>query len=141
MCRGSYPRASTLGAAGDPRSSAANVSICRRFNAVRRPRDSPRPRLGGVRGRQKARNSGKQKEQAGMSDTSQTPSTIDAQTSEALRLSRFFTKPGVHPFETVEWELRDALIGHGGKVSFEQIDVEFPKSWSQNATNIVAQKY
>ena len=38
-------------------------------------------------------------------------------------------------------ELRDAKIGHGDKVSFEQRDVEFPKSWSQNATNIVAQKY
>jgi len=76
-----------------------------------------------------------------MSDTSQTPTTIDAQTGEALRLKRFFTEPGVHPFDTVEWELRDARIGHGDKVSFEQTDVEFPTSWSQNATNIVAQKY
>ena len=76
-----------------------------------------------------------------MSDTSQTPTTIDAPGGEALRLSRFFTRPGVHPFDTVEWELRDARIGHGDKVSFEQTDVEFPKTWSQNATNIVAQKY
>jgi len=76
-----------------------------------------------------------------MSDTSQTPTTIDAPAGEALRLRRFFTEPGVHPFDTVEWELRDARIGHGDKVSFEQTDVEFPKSWSQNATNIVAQKY
>ena len=52
-----------------------------------------------------------------------------------------FTSPGTHPFETVEWELRDARIGHGDRVAFEQLDVEFPKSWSQNATNIVAQKY
>ncbi len=37
--------------------------------------------------------------------------------------------------------MRDARIGHGDKVSFEQRDVEFPRSWSQNATNIVAQKY
>ncbi len=76
-----------------------------------------------------------------MSDTSQTPTTIDAPTGEALRLKRFFTEPGVHPFDTVEWESRDARIGHGDKVSFEQTDVEFPTSWSQNATNIVAQKY
>jgi ribonucleoside-diphosphate reductase alpha chain len=41
----------------------------------------------------------------------------------------------------VQWELRDAHIGHGDRVAFEQKDVEFPKSWSQNATNIVAQKY
>ncbi|MGH2862157.1 MAG: vitamin B12-dependent ribonucleotide reductase, partial [Solirubrobacteraceae bacterium] len=37
--------------------------------------------------------------------------------------------------------MRDARIGHGGKISFEQTDVEFPQSWSQNSTNIVAQKY
>ena len=49
--------------------------------------------------------------------------------------------PGRHPFDAVEWELRDARIGHGDRVAFEQRDVEFPKSWSQNATNIVAQKY
>ncbi len=76
-----------------------------------------------------------------MNDSSQTPTTIEAPTGDALRLSRFFTQPGVHPFDGVEWELRDARIGHGGKVSFEQTGVEFPKSWSQNATNIVAQKY
>jgi ribonucleoside-diphosphate reductase alpha chain len=59
----------------------------------------------------------------------------------ALTIDRVFTTPGVHPFETVEWELRDARIGHGDRVAFEQPAVEFPKSWSQNATNIVAQKY
>ena len=60
---------------------------------------------------------------------------------EALSVQRLFTQPGVHPFDQVEWEIRDARIGHGDKVAFEQKDVEFPKSWSQNATNIVAQKY
>ncbi len=59
----------------------------------------------------------------------------------ALSLERYFTTPGEHPFETVEWELRDAHIGHGERVAFEQANVEFPRSWSQNATNIVAQKY
>jgi ribonucleoside-diphosphate reductase alpha chain len=59
----------------------------------------------------------------------------------ALSIERLFTSPEVHPFDTVEWELRDARIGHGDRVAFEQRDVEFPKSWSQNATNIVAQKY
>jgi ribonucleoside-diphosphate reductase alpha chain len=61
--------------------------------------------------------------------------------SDALSLRRVFTTPGVHPFDTVEWELRDARIGHGDHIVFEQPDVEFPASWSQNATNIVAQKY
>jgi ribonucleoside-diphosphate reductase alpha chain len=65
----------------------------------------------------------------------------DTTADQALSIRRFFTKPGVHPFETVEWELRDARIGHGDRVAFEQTDVSFPKTWSQNATNIVAQKY
>jgi ribonucleoside-diphosphate reductase alpha chain len=58
-----------------------------------------------------------------------------------LSVERRFTTPGVHPFDEVEWELRDAVIGDPAKPAFEQRDVEFPKSWSQNATNIVAQKY
>jgi ribonucleoside-diphosphate reductase alpha chain len=60
---------------------------------------------------------------------------------EAMRVKRVFTTPETHPFDTVQWEIRDARIGHGDRVAFEQKDVEFPKSWSQNATNIVAQKY
>jgi ribonucleoside-diphosphate reductase alpha chain len=64
-----------------------------------------------------------------------------AQPSTALSIKRFFTSPETHPFDTVEWDLRDARIGHGDRVAFEQKNVEFPKSWSQNATNIVAQKY
>ncbi len=67
--------------------------------------------------------------------------TPDTSTSEALAVSRYFTTPGVHPFDSVEWELRDARIGFGGTISFEQENVEFPTTWSQNATNIVAQKY
>jgi ribonucleoside-diphosphate reductase alpha chain len=72
-----------------------------------------------------------------------TPRTtnVDARPGEGLKVHRRFTTPGVHPFDTVEWELRDARIGHGDNVAFEQPEVEFPKSWSQNATNIVAQKY
>jgi ribonucleoside-diphosphate reductase alpha chain len=62
--------------------------------------------------------------------------------SEAgLTCPRRFTTPGVHPFDEAEWELRDAVIGDPSKPAFEQRGVEFPKSWSQNATNIVAQKY
>jgi ribonucleoside-diphosphate reductase alpha chain len=60
-----------------------------------------------------------------------------------LTFKRHFTKEGVRPFDEVEWEVRDAVIPNfkeGGN-AFEQRDVEFPKGWSQNATNIVAQKY
>jgi len=64
-----------------------------------------------------------------------------AGTERGLSIERYFTTAGEDPFGRVEWELRDARIGHGDKVSFEQREVEFPKTWSQNATNIVAQKY
>ncbi|HSO99337.1 MAG TPA: hypothetical protein VLP43_10330, partial [Solirubrobacteraceae bacterium] len=76
-----------------------------------------------------------------MEQTPQTPLTPQIRTGGGLTVQRQFTAEGVHPFDTVEWETRDARIGHGDKVSFEQRDVEFPRSWSQNATNIVAQKY
>src|SRR5450755_397234 len=67
--------------------------------------------------------------------------TPDTRVGEGLSIRRYYTTPEEHPFDAVEWELRDARIGHGDKVSFEQREVEFPKVWSQNATNIVAQKY
>jgi ribonucleoside-diphosphate reductase alpha chain len=76
-----------------------------------------------------------------MEYTAQTALTDDVQPGRALSIKRYFTTPGVHPFDSVEWESRDARIGHGDRIAFEQEDVEFPKSWSQNATNIVAQKY
>jgi ribonucleoside-diphosphate reductase alpha chain len=76
-----------------------------------------------------------------MEFTPQTAIAQDVHATKALSIRRRFTTPGVHPFDTVEWELRDARIGHGDKVAFEQADVEFPTTWSQNATNIVAQKY
>ena len=62
---------------------------------------------------------------------------------EGLTFKRYFTQDGVHPFDQVEWEQRDAVIPNyrDGGNAFEQRDVEFPATWSQNATNIVAQKY
>ncbi len=61
---------------------------------------------------------------------------------DGMRFPRRFTKPGVHPYDEVEWERRDAVISSGhGKVAFEQRGVEVPKFWSQLATNVVAQKY
>ena len=62
---------------------------------------------------------------------------------DGLTFKRYFTKEGVHPFDEIEWELRDAVIPNykeGGN-AFEQREVEFPVTWSQNATNIVSQKY
>jgi ribonucleoside-diphosphate reductase alpha chain len=60
---------------------------------------------------------------------------------QGLSIERRFSVAGTHPFDEVEWETRDALIGNPESPAFEQRGVEFPKSWSQNATNIVAQKY
>jgi ribonucleoside-diphosphate reductase alpha chain len=71
-----------------------------------------------------------------METTAQTALATGIQPGRALTIERYFTTPGVHPFDTVEWELRTAAVG-----SFRQDDVEFPKAWSQNATNIVTQKY
>ncbi len=64
---------------------------------------------------------------------------VDSEASVAP--GRFFTIPGRDPFEEVEWELRHAHIPGKDGPAFEQKDVEFPKFWSQTATNIVAQKY
>jgi ribonucleoside-diphosphate reductase alpha chain len=58
-----------------------------------------------------------------------------------LGVRRFFTIPGRDPFNEIEWETRDALIPGKDGPAFEQRGVEFPKFWSQTATNIVAQKY
>ena len=73
---------------------------------------------------------------------SETPLDTTAKVADGgLRIDRRFTSPGVHPFDEIEWETRDAIIGDPAAPAFEQRDVEFPASWSQNATNIVAQKY
>jgi len=61
----------------------------------------------------------------------------------AIGIGRHFTTPGVHPYDEVVWEHRDARISNwkDGTVAFEQLGVEFPTTWSLNSTNIVAQKY
>jgi ribonucleoside-diphosphate reductase alpha chain len=66
-------------------------------------------------------------------------SVVDEDAKLAVR--RLFTIAGRDPFDEVEWEIRDAHIPGKNGPAFEQKDVEFPKFWSQTATNIVAQKY
>ena len=67
---------------------------------------------------------------------------IAPQRSE-IGIRRHFTTEGVHPYDEVSWERRDARITNfrDGTVAFEQLGVEVPESWSVNATNILAQKY
>jgi len=62
---------------------------------------------------------------------------------KGLQVRRLFTTEGVHPYDELTWERRDAVITNwrDGSTAFEQRDLEFPSNWSQNATNIVAQKY
>jgi ribonucleoside-diphosphate reductase alpha chain len=65
-----------------------------------------------------------------------------AETRQGLRFPRVYTQAGVNPFDEVEWDLRTAIISsEHGQMVFEQRDVEFPKFWSQMATNVVASKY
>jgi ribonucleoside-diphosphate reductase alpha chain len=60
-----------------------------------------------------------------------------------IGIRRHYTSPGVDPYDTLEWERRDSRIPNfkDGGDAFFQPGVEFPTSWSLNATNIVAQKY
>ncbi len=73
----------------------------------------------------------------GLHDMATTPQQL------AIGIRRHFTTPGQHPFDTVMWERRDARIQNfrEGGDAFFQPGVEFPTTWSLNATNIVAQKY
>jgi ribonucleoside-diphosphate reductase alpha chain len=78
--------------------------------------------------------------------TEQISIKADAQSSEkttrGLEIPRYFTSPGKHPFDCIEWEQRVAsLSNEKGEVIFEQEGVEVPKAWSQMATNVVASKY
>jgi ribonucleoside-diphosphate reductase alpha chain len=86
-----------------------------------------------------------------MATADETQQTTHSEAEEALKavldegaqlgVRRYFTIPGRDPFDEVEWETRDAFIPGKDKPVFEQKGVEFPKFWSQTATNIVAQKY
>src|SRR5690348_3195850 len=82
-----------------------------------------------------------------MASVEQVPSTdqaaeevVNTVVEEGARLGvkRFFTIPGRDPFDEIEWETRDAIIPGRDGPAFEQRGVEFPKFWSQTATNIVA---
>ncbi|MEA2645363.1 MAG: ribonucleoside-diphosphate reductase alpha chain [Chloroflexota bacterium] len=77
-----------------------------------------------------------------MSKSRSVPTGSTTASTTGLTIERRFTRPGVHPFDEVEWELRSATItNEKGEKVFEQTDVEIPKSWSQMATNVVVSKY
>ena len=66
---------------------------------------------------------------------------IPLDTTRSIGITRRNTRPGVDPYDEIEWEVRDALIPGKDGPAFEQKEVEFPVFWSATATNIVAQKY
>ncbi|MGV8845367.1 vitamin B12-dependent ribonucleotide reductase [Tessaracoccus sp.] len=68
--------------------------------------------------------------------------TVD-QAKSGLTISRVFTTEGQHPYDEVEWDRRDVVQTNWrtGEVVFEQKAVEFPSSWSVNASTIVTTKY
>jgi ribonucleoside-diphosphate reductase alpha chain len=70
------------------------------------------------------------------------PAQVSETSAPGLEYERFFARDGIDPFDEIEWDLRSAVIGsEKGEVVFEQRDVEIPKFWSQQATNIVVSKY
>ena len=61
---------------------------------------------------------------------------------KGLKISRYFTKEGVSPFEMCTYENRTSTIKNpDGSTVFHIDDVEVPSFWSQVATDILAQKY
>jgi len=70
------------------------------------------------------------------------PPEASARVNPGLKIARYFSRPGVSPYDEIEWELRNAtIINEKGKVVFEQNNVEIPKSWSLMATQVVVSKY
>ena len=62
--------------------------------------------------------------------------------AKGVRVERKFTDGKASPFDRIEWELRSAAIkGEDGDDVFRQDDLEFPKWYSQTATNVIASKY
>ena len=85
----------------------------------------------------------KQATQAPQTEPNDTAEIVNSVLDDTAHVAppRYFTIPGRDPFDEIEWETRDALIPGKSGPAFEQRDVEFPRFWSQTATNIVAQKY
>ena len=70
------------------------------------------------------------------------PASTSKRNRNGLPWKRYFTRPGVAPFDEVQWETREATItNEKGEVVFEQHEVEIPTTWSQVATNVVVSKY
>ncbi|CAJ64331.1 MULTISPECIES: vitamin B12-dependent ribonucleotide reductase [Frankia] len=78
-----------------------------------------------------------------MTESRGTKAGRSAARASGLKIRRSRTTAGVHPYDEVTWETRDVVMTNwrDGSVNFEQRGVEFPESWSVNASNIVTSKY
>ena len=73
---------------------------------------------------------------------SRDPASFRGKGVRGLTFERRWTRPGVHPYDEVTWDLRSAEIkNESGMTVFEQHDIEVPNFWSQLATNVVVSKY
>src|ERR1700712_3564675 len=62
--------------------------------------------------------------------------------NKGLKINRYFTQDGIPVYELFKYEKRSSVIRNpSGDAVFEMNDVEVPASWSQVATDILAQKY
>ncbi len=79
---------------------------------------------------------------AGAAVSAEMPMRSATTSPSGLEFQRYFSREGVDPFDEIEWDLRSAVIANErGEAVFEQRDVEIPRFWSQQATNIVVSKY
>lgn len=63
-------------------------------------------------------------------------------TGKGLGFQRYFTKDGVSVYDLFKYENRSSVIRNpAGDAVFEMNNVEVPETWSQVATDILAQKY
>ena len=78
----------------------------------------------------------------GVEEAATSPKRSNAGDRTGLTFTPHFTTPGVHPYDVLEWERRDAVIyNEKGDVIFKQEQVEVPANWTQLATDIAASKY
>ncbi len=60
----------------------------------------------------------------------------------ALKINRFFSTEGKNPLKEIEYKVRDCRITkQDGSIIFEMKNFKTPKTWSQNASDIIASKY
>ena len=78
----------------------------------------------------------------GVDEEATSPKHSNGDDRAGLVFTPYFTTPGVHPYDLLEWDRRDAVIyNEKGDVIFKQEQVEIPADWTQLATDIAASKY